>query len=42
MIDAAEAQALLALWLVLVGAHAAWRSLARPEPDRVRPAGPIA
>ncbi len=36
-----QAMLTLATWIALAMAHAAWRSVAAPEPDPIRPSGPI-
>ena len=33
---------LLGAWLVLVLAYGLWRAVAKPDPDTIRPSGPIA
>lgn len=36
-----QAMVSLAVWIGIVVAHAAWRSVARPEPDAIRSSGPV-
>jgi len=42
MISGFSAIVTLWVWLILVLLHALFRSTVRPEPDAIRPSGPVA
>ena len=41
MIEGLHAMLALWAWLLIVVLHGLWRSVAQPDPDAIRPSGPI-